>query len=63
MAHEIITIISPNGDVEVQVKGVKGRSCKQLTKELEEKLGVATSDKPTKEMYEPEQRVAVRNRA
>ncbi len=63
MGHEIITEISKEAgkvDVKVTVKGVKGRSCKTLTKDLEKEFGVV-SDTPTREMHEQE-RVAVRAR-
>ena len=34
----------------ITVSGIKGASCKQLTKELEEALGKKTKDAPTKEI-------------
>lgn len=38
----------------ISVKGVKGKSCKELTKDLERNLGNVTSDKPTLEMHQSE---------
>lgn len=37
--EEMEIIIDKNGKVNIEVKGVKGPSCKDLTRELEEALG------------------------
>jgi hypothetical protein len=37
--HEIEIIIEKNGQLRVQVRGVKGKGCLELTKELEAALG------------------------
>jgi hypothetical protein len=37
--QEIEIIISPEGQVQVQVRGVHGTKCLELTKEMEEALG------------------------
>jgi hypothetical protein len=37
--EEIEVIIGPDGQVQIQVRGVKGTRCLVLTKELEEALG------------------------
>lgn len=37
--QEIEIIINKRGHVELRVRGVKGKKCLQLTKELEESLG------------------------
>jgi hypothetical protein len=52
MEEEITIEISPTGDTTVSVKGVKGTSCRDLTKNIEKALGTVTSDKPTPEMRE-----------
>lgn len=62
MAEEIIIDVAPNGEVKLEVKGVKGRGCKALTKEFEESLGKKVSDVETKEIYEQE-RIPAKNRA
>ena len=55
MAKEEITVtINEDASIEVAVKGVAGRSCLSLTKELESALGNKVSDKQTGEMYESE---------
>ncbi|NLG99016.1 MAG: DUF2997 domain-containing protein [Chloroflexi bacterium] len=37
--QEIEVVIGKDGKVEIQVRGVKGLACLELTKELEEALG------------------------
>jgi hypothetical protein len=37
--QEIEVVIQPNGKVEVLVRGVRGGSCRELTRELERYLG------------------------
>lgn len=37
--EEIEVIISKNGQVQIQVRGVQGTKCLELTRELEEALG------------------------
>ncbi len=56
MAAEITITFSKEGKATVAVKGVKGRSCKDATRELEQALGTVTNDTPTKEMYEQPER-------
>ncbi len=50
-------IIDSEGAVTITVKGVKGKSCKDVTKQIEKALGSVTSDKPTSEMSEEVPRV------
>ena len=54
MAGEIIVSFDDNGEAVITVNGVKGKSCKDVTKFLEKELGEVTSDKKTKEFYEVE---------
>jgi hypothetical protein len=49
---QIIVTITPEADTTVTVKGAKGSSCKDLTKQLERALGATTHDANTQEMYE-----------
>ena len=37
--QEIEVVIGKDGEVQIQVRGVKGQKCLELTKELEEALG------------------------
>jgi len=63
--EQIIVTISPSGEVQVSVNGVKGKRCKDLTKNLESALGNVKETHTTREYneHEQEQRVAGRNRA
>jgi hypothetical protein len=49
---EIAFSIAPDGTVTFEVKGVKGPDCLELTKEIEEELGVVVSRQNTSEYYE-----------
>lgn len=58
MNGEIIVTISPDGSsATTEVKGVKGKSCKDITKQLLEALGVVEQDKKTPEYFMEEQSV------
>jgi len=46
--------IYPDGRVEEKVLGVKGESCLEITREINEKLGNVISTTPTEEMFEEE---------
>jgi len=37
--EEVVVTIKPDGRVEIQVRGVKGKECLELTRPLEELLG------------------------
>jgi hypothetical protein len=37
--QEIEVVIGKDGEVQIQVRGVKGQKCLEITKELEEALG------------------------
>ena len=52
--HEIDIQIDDNGNVSFQVKGVKGKKCLEITKELEEALGIVKSREKTAEFYQTE---------
>lgn len=43
--------IAPDGTPTIQVNGIAGQSCKDVTKTVERALGTVTSDKPTQEYY------------
>jgi len=58
MREEKIRVnISPEGDVTLDVQGVKGKQCLDLTQELEEALGIVTERKEKKEMHERPARI------
>ena len=50
--NEIEITINEDGTVSLGVKGVKGQSCTELTKFLEEELGAVVDRKYTSEFYE-----------
>ena len=50
--NEIKISFDDKGDPIVEVHGVKGKSCKDLTVFLEKGLGHKTSDKTTSEYFE-----------
>lgn len=50
--QEIKVIISKTGEVTIDVDGIKGSSCKKLTKALEKKLGTTISDTKKNEYYD-----------
>ena len=50
MAQEIEVIIAGDGKVELEVKGVRGRQCLHLTREIETGLG-ALINRKTKPEY------------
>lgn len=52
MAHRVIITIPKGGDLEIEVDGIKGPSCKDITKALEKSLGTVTDSKKKAEFYE-----------
>ena len=62
MADEIIVEIDQKGSSKITVKGVKGSSCKQLTRDLERALGKTTESHTTAEYHEQPLRERVRQR-
>lgn len=52
--NEIDITINEDGTVNLSVKGVEGKSCLDITKFLEEELGVVTERQHTSEYYEVE---------
>ena len=52
MAMETLEfVIYPDGRVEEKVTGIVGRSCAEVTAEIEEKLGRVIDQKPSSEFY------------
>jgi len=54
---EIVIRVGKDGKLNLNVNGVKGSSCKDLTKGLEKALGVTETSKNTNDYYEQEQTV------
>ncbi len=52
MPQTQIVEISEDGEVRITVKGIKGKSCKDATRQIEQALGRVTQDTPTPEMHE-----------
>lgn len=52
--QEIEFTINPDGSVGITVKGAKGKSCTELTKEIEEALGIVKNREYTSEYYQQE---------
>ena len=50
--ERIVVTIDPSGKVDIDVTGVKGKGCLDLTRELEEALGKVVTRKEKKEMQE-----------
>jgi hypothetical protein len=49
---EIEIRIGPDGKVKINVTGVKGSSCQDLTKTIEDALGIVENTQPTEEFYQ-----------
>jgi hypothetical protein len=47
-----VEITIENGTPTIKVRGCKGKSCKDLTRDLEKALGDAETTTPTAEFYE-----------
>jgi hypothetical protein len=54
MPHQetIEIVVGTEGDVTVEAKGFKGKSCMDATKQIEKALGVTGKDSKTGEYYE-----------
>lgn len=52
--HEIQFTIDDDGNVSFEVKGVKGKKCLEITKDIEEALGVVVNREHTGEYYQQE---------
>jgi len=58
--REFDITIGKNGEVELHVKGFKGRSCLETVKVFEAIIGEMKSQQRTSEFYEPEEQVQYR---
>ena len=59
---QIVVVIDPDGNTEIEVQGMSGRSCRDATKALEEALGVVTKTTNTTDYYRQEVTSAIRIR-
>jgi hypothetical protein len=57
--QQVIITIAQDGTPTIKVNGVKGQSCKDVTKTIQRALGSVVSDKDTPEMYEREEQAHV----
>lgn len=55
--REFEITIAPDGTVELQVKGYKGRSCLEAMKLFEQVVGELKARRETGEFYEPDEQV------
>jgi hypothetical protein len=54
--QEIDVYVQPDGNVKIEVRGVKGKKCLDITREIEEQLGGQILQREeTHEMHEAEQ--------
>jgi hypothetical protein len=51
----IIVDFFPDGKLTISVKGVKGKECVEVTKDLEEALGIIKQERKTQEYYQKPQ--------
>ncbi len=58
--REFDITIAPDGSVELQVKGIKGKGCLQVAKLFEQIVGEIKSQEVTTEFYEPDEQVQYR---
>jgi len=59
--HELEIEIEPDGQVQVHVKGAKGKQCLEYV-ELFNTIGAITEQRLTREYYEPEPKVGITDR-
>lgn len=58
--REFDITIGRTGEVELHVKGIKGRACLDAVKVFEQIVGEMKSQQQTSEFYEPEEQVQYR---
>jgi len=54
MMHEIDITISPTGEVQLTVRGAAGEACLEMTRKLEEELGIVVAREKTADYYQTE---------
>ena len=63
MSDRVTIEIDQQGTAKISVNGVCGAACKELTRPLEQALGVVTSDRVTTDMFRPATQQAQGQRA
>ena len=58
--REFDITIGKTGEVELHVKGIKGRGCLEVMKLFEQIVGELKEQRQTSEFYEPEEQVQYR---
>ncbi len=58
--REFEITIGRTGEVELHIRGIKGRSCNDVVKLFEGLVGEIKSQQQTSEFYEPEEQVQFR---
>ena len=53
--REFNIVINPDGSVELEVKGYKGRSCLEAARMFEKIVGELKAQRETSEYYEPDE--------
>jgi len=54
MSSQIEVRISPTGELQIHVQGVKGQKCTDVTAALEAAVGAIINMTPTEEMFQPD---------
>ena len=62
MKHELVIQISPDGSISVEVKGVPGPGCADVSKCLEDALGDVVQRERTSEYYQEAPRSEISTR-
>jgi hypothetical protein len=57
---EIEFTIDKDGGITIKVEGVSGKSCTDITKDLEEAFGIVIDQEMTSEYYEEEDRMEIK---
>ena len=57
--REFEITIGPDGNVELHVKGYKGKGCLEVMKVFEQIVGDVKTQRETSEFYEPDERVQI----
>lgn len=58
--HNLEITISKSGEVQVHVKGAKGKACMEYAKWLTQVVGQVKDQKLTAEYYEPEEKAGIK---
>ena len=58
--REFDITIGKTGEVEIHIKGFKGRGCLEIARIFEEVVGEMKAQQETSEFYEPEEQVRYR---